>query len=296
MIKCTGCKGEGVRTKTFRRVTTFIDVMEDKSNLQAWGERMVLLGIAEDWKFAKGALDIDATSSEGKNELNRRAKAAKEKAGASRKADQGTHLHAMSELVDQGLNLPTGIPIEDVMDMMAYKQGTTPFFKIEHMERLVVNDDLGVAGTPDRVSSIDVENISKLLERKLLNEEAFEVVDGVPHLIAPDGSLIGPDELLITDLKTGTVEYGALKMAMQLAIYSRSKLYIKDSTERGEMLNVNQKWGVIMHLAAGSGELVLYWTDLSLGWRAVECAAEVHELRRLGRRALQPALLMGTKV
>jgi hypothetical protein len=265
-VKCQGCKGEGVREKTYRRVTSFIDVIDDKKNVQAWSERMVLIGVAEDMGFLTGVLDVDPNSKEGRDLLNRRAEAAKDLGGANRKSDQGTHLHDLSERVDRHEALPEGLPDADVLDMRAYALATHGKFGIRHMEELVVNEQLGVAGTPDRVS--------------------HWVGEG--DLIAPDGTVIGPDELLITDLKTGRVDFGALKMAMQLSIYSRSKLYVEGSPVRQDMENVNQKWGVIMHLPAGSGRCDLYWVDLTLGWRAVEVAQQVHEMRKANKVALLP--------
>jgi hypothetical protein len=268
-VKCQGCDGTGVREKTYKRVTSFIDVLEDKKFVQAWSERMVLLGCAEDPTFLRGVLDYDAESRDGKDALNRRAEAAKELGGANRKSDQGSHLHELSEIVDKHEPLPSeweGRPVTDadVLDMRAYALGTHPFFKIVRMEDLVVHEGLGAAGTPDRVSSWIGEG----------------------ELIAPDGSIILPDELLITDLKTGRVDFGALKMAMQLSIYSRSELWVPDTHIREAIGKVNQKWGVIMHLPAGSGVLTLYWADLALGWEAVQVANDVYGMRKQEKSAL----------
>lgn len=267
-VKCQGCDGQGIREKSYTRVTTFIDVLEDKSFVQAWQERMVLLGIAQDPTFLRGVEYIDPESREGRNDLNRRAQAAKDLGGANRKSDQGTHLHDLSERVDRHEALPAGLPDADYKDMEAYRKGTHPFFKVRHLERLVVNEELGVAGTPDRVSQW--------------------IGDG--DLIAPDGTVILPEELLITDLKTGRVDFGALKMAMQLAIYSRSELNVPGSHEREWMGPVSERWGIIMHLPAGSGELTLYWADLELGWKAVQVARDVREMRSMSKQALLPFL------
>ena len=269
-VKCQGCKGEGIREKTYKRVTSFIDVLEDKSFVQAWCERMVLIGIAEDTGFLTGVLDVDPESREGKDVLNRRAAAAKDLGGANRKSDRGTHLHDLSEAVDRHQALPAALPDCDVQDMAAYAASTHPFFKIRHMEELVVNEQLGVAGTPDRISQWCGEG----------------------DLIAPDGKVIGRDELIITDLKTGRVDFGALKMAMQLSIYSRSKLNIKGSPARADIENINQEWGIIMHLAAGSAKCDLYWADLTLGWEGVGVAQSVHGMRKVQKRALVPLALV----
>jgi hypothetical protein len=297
-IQCPKCKGKGQLERSYTRTTTYIDVLDDKSNLQAWGERMVLIGVDRERTLLDGVADLfaDATAvpidcghtrkeraekgiepgdcrscdaRSAKDELNRRAQIAKVKAGAEEKADKGTELHGLSELVDQGLELPKGIDFGDVIDMDAYRRATTGFH-IVHMEKLVVSDLLGVAGTPDRVSEWWGDN----------------------PLIAPNGKIFLPKagDRLITDLKTGTVEYGALKMAMQLAIYSRSDLYDPKTGERTPMENVDQEWGIIMNVPAGSGEATLYWADLTLGWRAVEVAGLVRDLRSVGASGALTAL------
>lgn len=263
-VKCKVCGGTGIKEVSYTRVTTFIDVLEDKSNLQQWAQRMVLLGLVKDPKLLNDVKSFDPETREGKDALNRRAEKAKEIAGANDKADRGTHLHALSEMVDEDIPLPLDIiSFEDILDMDAYKQATTGF-EIKHMERLVVNDELKCAGTPDRVS----------------------VWVGDKPLVAPDGYVFELGELIITDLKTGTVQYGGLKMAMQLAIYSRSLLYSHETFERTPMGKCNQKWGVIMHVAAGSGEATLYWADLELGWASVQLAQEVRAVRGKASKAL----------
>lgn len=263
--KCLKCSGEGERKESFTRVTTFIDALEDKESLMTWEGRMVLLGVAMDTGFLRGVLEMDPEDKDDKDQLNRRAEAAKELAGANKKSEAGTRLHGYSEIVDtEGMDgLPLDIDPDEFLQTLGYADATQPIFSIHLMEQLVVNDEFRTAGTPDRVS--------------------------VPRfdLIAPDGEVIGPDQKLITDLKTGRIDYGALKMAMQLALYSRSKLYNKATGERTEIPSVNQNWGLIMHSPLGSTTTTLYWTDLRLGWEAVGVAKLVRDLRSRGRKALQ---------
>ena len=302
MNKCSPCGPQksdpatanlkpGQRLKAYTRTTTYIDVLDDKSNLEAWQMRMVLVGVAADVRLLDNVSalhaeflgheqmlitlagdsdqerreEIQAAMKTIKDELNRRAQVAKEKAGAEAKADLGTLKHGYSELVDQGLPLPVGASFGDVIDMDAYRRATV-MLDIVHMEKLLCNDQLAVAGTPDRIS---------------------QVVEG-ETLTAPDGYVFKAGELIITDLKTGTVEYGALKMAMQLGFYSRSKLYDHKTGERTDLGNINQKWGIIMNVRAGTGIAELFWADLELGWEAVEVAGKVRDLRSRGRKALVP--------
>ncbi|WP_405056952.1 hypothetical protein OG474_29960 [Kribbella sp. NBC_01505] len=288
-VQCPTCKGKGEAERSFTRTTTYIDVLEDKSNLQAWGERKVLIGAALDPRFLDGVLDRNDEENEGRDWLNARAKAAKTKAGSEVKAERGTYLHSLSELKDQGQFLPDDVSFEDVLDMDAYTR-TYRNFKHVHMEKLVVVDELKVAGTPDRVSRWD--------SRAYCFEPYCEFCDGLREpthyvpLITPDGQEISEDDLLITDLKTGRVDYGQLKIAMQLAIYSRGKFYSHKpellADCRQDMGNVRQDWGIIINLPAGSGEAELYWADLTMGWEAVQVATKIRDLRNRGKKALIP--------
>lgn len=273
MNKCQKCHGEGRYLRSYTRTTSFIDVLEDKRNIQAWAERNVLIGVARDLKFVNGVEDLSMALESGneeerraaKNSLNRKAEVAKDKAGANRKSEQGTYLHGLSELVDQGKPLPPGVTPEDRRDLAAYRAAKHES-GLEHvyMERLMVNDELRVGGTPDRI-----DRPSRTL-------------------IAPDGTVITDADLIITDLKTGTVEFGALKMAMQLSIYANSELYDPANGERTPVSGLRTDWGIIVNAPAGTGECALYWADLRLGWEAVQVAAEVRRMRKAGRMALIP--------
>lgn len=294
-IKCPKCRGgdytdkygayvpKGHQIFSYTRTTTFIDVLDDKSNLQTWGERMVLIGVARDPKLLNDVLVHDETreEKESKDELNRRAQIAKKKAGAEEKADKGTALHGLSELLDEGDDLPRGISFEDFADLDAYRDISSPF-KHVHTEKLVVHDKLRVAGTPDRVSKLNREWC-------MANRGKVEIdASGRFYILAPDGSRITEEDELITDLKTGTTEYGALKMAMQLANYSESELYDPKTAQRTSLGRVSRKWGIIWNVPAGSGEGQAYWADLTLGARALYLAAEVRKIRSQGRKALTP--------
>jgi hypothetical protein len=124
----------------------------------------------------------------------------------------------------------------------------------------VVLDELKIAGTPDRIGR-------------------FEGVD-------PDGQPAGH---LITDLKTGRTDYGALKMSMQLAGYSRSKLYDKDDGSRTDFpADINLRWGIIINLPPGSGVCIVQWIDLSIGWEALLLAKDVRATRNKGRKVFRP--------
>lgn len=233
----------------YTRCTTFVDCIEDKSALAAWGKRMVLLGAAHDPGLIAQARGLDPQNPADKRTLNRLAERAAAVAGSHTKRDHGTHLHALSEYIDRGEPLPAPTT-QDVADMAAYKAATV-HLDVVHVERLVVVDALTVAGTPDRISYYEGPG---------------------PHGTPMAGHLI-------TDLKTGSVDHGGLRMAMQLAVYSRGKFYDHTTGTRSPLPDVNQDWGLIIHLPAGTGQCTVYWIDLTIGWQAATVARQVRHLR-----------------
>lgn len=274
----------GGRPVAHTRTTTFIDCISDKSNLATWDKRMVLIGAAMKPELLVGVLELDRDDPEDKRKLNALAERAKDASGANDKREQGTHLHALTEAVDAGVALPESTPAADVADMASYMVETLDF-TVLHVERLVVVNSLRVAGTPDRISHYEGPG--------------------------PTGRQVSGN--YITDLKTGSVEWGSLKMAMQLAIYSRGEFYdhtlfpvdVNDKkawtawkkTEfpaelavtayTPQSIPVNQKWGIVMHLPAGSGQCTLFWMDLQIGWRLAKLALRIRAARAT-KKAMLP--------
>ena len=270
----------GGRPLGHTRTTTFIDCIEDKSNLSMWKMRQILVGVAKDPSVLSVVHSLDLADAKDKLRLTALAERMLDVSGANNKREQGTHLHLLSELVDAGLALPVGTSDADVVDMMAYMLGTTAF-SFRHVEKLVAVNELRTAGTPDRVA----------------------LYTGPGPL--PD--MYFEDELLITDLKTGSAEFGQLKIASQLATYSRGKFYNHSvfgfhadmqedekafkawkatafdaelaETAYTSIGNVNQEWGVVFSLPAGSGVLTLKWVDLTLGWELAQLALTIRAAR-----------------
>lgn len=273
----------GGKPKALARTTTFIDAIEDKSALSAWGRRMTLVGAARQPSILEAAGRLDPENAEDKRQLNALADRAVDLSGAHAKRERGTHLHTLSEYVDRGDPLPASASELDVRDMSAY-MGATVHFEVEAVEQFVVVPELGVGGTFDRLLSYSGPG--------------------------PDGRHI--EGRFIGDLKTGSVQYGALKMAAQLGVYSRGVLYDHtrfpvDATDKKALAawkkrvvpaeeaaqaytplpEVSQEWGIIIHLPAGSGECTLYWVNLEIGWRAAKLARDIRQMRGV-RDAMLP--------
>ncbi|WP_189112251.1 hypothetical protein [Pilimelia terevasa] len=210
---------------------------------------MVLLGAAHLRHLLPEAASVDLSRLEDRDGLNALADQCVEAAGAHAKQRRGTHLHHLSEHVDCGEPLPTCTGA-DLADMGAYKLATVAL-NFTTIEQLVVVDALKVAGTPDRIA----------------------------HYSGPGPAGKAVEGNFIADLKTGSVEYGVLKMAMQLAVYAHGQFYDPATGQRSPLPDVRRDWGLIIHLPAGTGECTVYWIDLRLGWEAVQVATQVRAIR-----------------
>ncbi|WP_411120617.1 hypothetical protein [Streptomyces sp. x-19] len=267
-------KGGG-RPRSLTRTTTFIDCIEDKSALSDWRQRMTLVGAARRPALLDVVRQLSPEDAQDKRRLNTLAEQAVDLAGANAKREKGTHLHTLSEYVDRGDELPAGTALSDVADMAAYKMATVDF-DVVAVEQFVVIDELGAAGTFDRMLRYSGPG--------------------------PDGGHI--EGLFIGDLKTGSVQYSGLKMAAQLAVYSRGELYdhtlcpVNDGDKKAlaawkkadvpaalasaayaSIPAVNKDWGIIIHLPAGEAHCTLYWADLRLGWEAARLALDIRRMR-----------------
>lgn len=276
----------GGKAVAHTRTTTFIDCLEDKTAVMDWRIRGTLMAAVQFPDIAQEALKLDPDNREDKQKLNRLAERVFDRAGFNWKREKGTYLHGLTELTDQGIPLPADLPAEDLADMMAYMMATVDLRQVE-IERLVVVNELPTAGTPDRVS----------------------VYEGP----GPDGEPMCAT--LITDLKTGDISYGQLKIAAQLATYARGKFYdhtvfpAVDTSDKKAFTawkkiehdpelaataysplpeEISRDWGIVVNLRPGSGEATLHWVDLELGWRAALMAKEIRAMRTLASKALRP--------
>jgi hypothetical protein len=257
----------GSKPVAYFRATKFVDVVEDRYNLEKWQQRQVALGLAVSPDLL---LKVAAADPDDRDVINDLCEQAQTEAKANVKRDRGTFLHALSEIADAGAELPDYLDLPGIGRMettdadrsavMAYVNATRCFTHL-HTEALTVVDSLKVAGTPDRIS----------------------------HYVGPGPDGKTPvDWNIVTDLKSGNMDYGQLKTAGQLALYSRAELLDVETWARSPLPDVRQDWGVIVDLDAEQGTCELRWLDLTLGWEVVEEAARVRALRRRDRTAFRP--------
>ena len=190
-----------------------------------------------------------------KDALNKVCETAIEAAKGKAAAGIGTALHKLTDRLDRGE--PVGpVPQEYQADLAAFEVATKPL-KVLAVERFVVVDELKVGGTFDRLYELEGRRY-------------------------------------IGDTKSGNIEYGTGKIAMQLAIYSRGLLYDHRTQTREPLGEVDQDRAIVMHLPAGQGRCELHWVDIKAGWEAVQLAGQVRGWR--SRRDLLAPLDIDTAV
>jgi hypothetical protein len=237
------------REITYTRVTTFIDCVDDKSAIARWGERQLVKGLLGPRGNRFRAEASSMLTDDMKRNLNSLIHKIKEAAGAEDQAAIGTAVHAITERYDLGLPLGS---IDDLYDgdLKAYINATR-FLKHLVIERLLVNDDLCTAGTPDR--------ITQYLPCEVCGKRNY-----------------------IFDLKTGRVDnYTQNSQAMQLSVYAHSKIYDPFTGIRTDLPDICFHKGIICALPAGSATAELHWIDIATGWNLAGVARSVRAARRV---------------
>jgi hypothetical protein len=183
-----------------------------------------------------------------RDKLNDLCKQALDAAAASAAATTGTALHAMTETLDRGESIEH-MPPDAKRDLAAYEAATRSLTVLD-IERHLVLDEFMIGGTCDRVVEYEGRRY-------------------------------------IADIKTGSVDFGQLKIAMQLAVYAHSEKYDVKTAQRSR-LDVDRQRGIVIHLPAGQGTCRLLWTDIGAAWEAIPLAKQVRDWRSRGRKMMTP--------
>lgn len=242
----------GGKPTGYTRASSLGSALEDNYGLTLWKQRMTAIGVASrrDLVLAANADRDD------KDKLNKVVQQAMEAAASSARASIGSSMHTYAEMVDRGQD-PGYIPDEFAADLAAYRALTEPLFEHLAIEQFCVCDELRVAGTPDRVSRLR------------------------HPMTAPDGTELPTGSVIITDEKTsGSMNFGGIKFAVQLAVYAHGDAYDPATGDRTPWPGPPRTdWGVIVHCPAGEGTASLYWVNLTAGWHLAQMSVEVRKQR-----------------
>lgn len=231
----------------YTRASTLSKVTDDTSNLVTWAQRHVAVGFARRPDLIDRVIGIisnnDNPVDDAKWDLNKLCKKAQEASGSGSAAEVGTALHEMCEAMDRGRDV---VPGRWEAHLDVYRMMTNGLRMLD-IETFVVNDELKVAGTFDRL---------------------VQYSDGT---------------VMVADLKTGKweMDYPA-NVATQIAIYARGSRYDPATGERTPLHDqVDTSTGLLIHLpvTAPRPACVVQGLDLNAGWARAELSVRLREER-----------------
>jgi hypothetical protein len=247
----------------YTRATTAAGWLDEGYGIPPWMATMAITGtllrpgLYAQWEALLARHDGSPWygGDEAKRECKRLVAEAAAVGGANDRAEQGTALHELTAMVDEGRTL-NYISAATEADLSAYTKtlaaaGVT--FLPGMIERTVVLDDKRIAGTFDRGAVVP-----------------------------------GFDQPLIADLKTGAdLSFSWHSIATQLAIYANGRdLYRQgpatdgSEDEREPAPNFDLTNALVIWLPAGSGTCELFLVDIAAGWDALEHGIWVNEWRK----------------
>lgn len=253
---------EGGRA-AYSRATTVVGALKDLNGLLAWKQRMTAVGLAKRPELADVVLEVnDAIDLAGqdwkqakpiKEEMTRVIEQLTHAAGADRGSLAGTEAHTLSEWADAGRlieveHLATREQLDDLDAYARCMNDARIERPVEYIERIVINEVIGSAGTFDRLLRLS------------------------------DGRLV------VGDLKSQqNLDFGFLEIACQLAQYAYAEWMVEGDHLVAMPAELDRSMGIVMHAPVGAGTCELYEVDLEVGWQAAMCARDVRQFRKISK-------------
>lgn len=244
--------------QSWQRATSLAKIPDDTFHLDRWKDRKLMEGFRIDPRLLEEVRADPRTRAERESQAQL-AQRARRIAGAEQGSDDGTDLHTLSEWLDAGRIDEIEVPGRFRADLGAYQDALYEAgisIVGEFIERVVINETVGVAGTFDR----------------LVRDR-----DGV---------------LRIFDLKTQkTVDFGWASIAAQLATYAYAS-HIEHPASSGELVpmvpEVDKTMGLVAHLPVGQARCTIWEVDLESGWYVARVAAQIRDIRKDSRSMGRP--------
>jgi hypothetical protein len=232
---------DGSKPVAYTRITTMAKQTDDTSNLMNWKLRLAGKGLAMRMDLLSAAMTMDLEAD--KKEFNRVMEQAFLASGGDSAARLGTALHKAAQRVDEGNKVT--LPPQMMEDLEAYQRATA-VMKHLYIERMVVLDEVRVAGTPDRISMTPWS-----------------------------------DRPVIVDIKTGKdMSFGQQAISAQLAAGAWGRLYDPETGSRVD-LGCDKDFGIVVHVPVGQAKATLYRVDLRRGTQILGVSTQVHAIRSM---------------
>jgi len=251
-----------VNAEPYTRISTLAGTIDEKSALILWTACRAVMGVVKDDLEARergqdGAILAGVANlmsnhadpwavQEGKRPLTALVEKAKKRGGADDAAELGTAFHGLTEVMDRG-GVPAYVPRQLAPWLDEYREVMSRFEPVM-VEPFVVNDELKVAGSPDR------------------------------YLRDRETGLV-----FCADIKSGLNEPNyPLKVTIQVAIGANSVLYDQTTGDRTP-IECSRELGMLIHVPIKEQvpKVNLYRLDLLNGWRLANLCRTVRVERKL---------------
>jgi hypothetical protein len=227
--------------------------LDDENALVNWKIDRAIEGVAKDETVRAAALALKADDRTGWSAAREKAIAA---GRGNTRADIGTALHAMSQRWEEDDHYDPGPPYTASLEAYSAEMSRLGLIS-QRFEFQIVNEEYRAAGTADRLYEL------------------------TRPLVTPSGVVLPPGELVIGDLKTGAkFEFSAPGYAIQLAIYAQGEFYDVANDAFMPTPDINQDWGLLVHMPAGEGVCTFHWCDLDAGNYGAWMVREIRDWRR----------------
>lgn len=226
----------GGAPQPYVRVSTLAKVLDDKTALTRWKQRMVATGIG----MRPDLAHLASTARGDNKQLDQVINEAMAAAQTTRAANIGTTLHRLTENIDSGV-MTEHIPGELIDDLYAYELAMRDI-KVLAIEKFVVIDELQAAGTFDRLIQLPDGRVMVADIKTGQHEPNYPHSATTQIAIYSRGHLYDPEHGRMGDLPN---------------------------------LGVDQNHGMLIHLPAGTGTCDLYLLDLAIGWQLAQTATAV---------------------
>ena len=294
--------GQPKTVRQYTRVTTYINNLDDTTNLEKWKLRILVEGIVAN-ETAVGTWDEaneDAVVPPHLLAAARDAIHAREVAIAkARKADRKSKLvpGELGELIDEATTTckrALDALAEEALKLGGVKAAADKGTNLHALTE--VYDEHGIepiaamleAGTITPSDFADLEAYGAAMKRagiKVLERETVVVDDALKVAGRLDKIVLAKAapgaqraSRMVADVKTGRVDYAPGKIAQQLALYAGAKRYDLETFERSE-LGVIKTTALLIHLPAGKATCHVYAVDLVTGRVGNRISGEVRAWR-----------------
>jgi hypothetical protein len=302
--------GNVKKTLQYTRITTFIKLIEDKSNLEKWSKRKLLAGLVIDQTPDESGAVVDRLGKVRDLIHNRDVMVAKARK-ADRKGKLGVgELATLIDGAERTLREPLNAIVEELELLGGSKdaaqkgtdihalteiydaEGIEPIAQLLADEKITPADfaDLEAYGAAMQAAQI------KVLETEVMvvNDEKRRAgrLDKVVMVRFPG---FVKSVRCVADVKTGSLEYG-ISVPMQLENYSSMEAYDPENPTERRKLGLSPTRAVVIHLPQGKGECHIYPVDLATGRLGNRITQEAREYRNTAKKGIDFATDLATGI